>query len=162
MTQIREFEFDSYNQLLSASLYSSPTTVQARTSYLYGTGNERKQRQDFVRGALLQTTHYAQEAEVLYNADGTVEVRRNVGSVLRITTVAANGVETYKQRHVLSDHLGSIEVITNDQGVVQEQLGFDIFGFRRDPGSGLAILGYVDSNTKRGFTGHEHVEALGI
>ncbi|NJR43974.1 RHS repeat-associated core domain-containing protein [bacterium] len=162
LTQIREFEFDSYNQLLTATLYSTPTTMQARTSYVYGTGNERKQRQDFVGGVLQQTTHYFQEAEILYNANSTVEVRRNIGSVLRITTVASNGVQTYKQRHVLSDHLGSIEVITNDQGVPQEQLGFDIFGSRRDPSGGLAVLGYVDIHTKRGFTGHEHVEAMGI
>ena len=59
------------------------------------------------------------------------------------------------------DALGSIVAVTNASGTVLEQMAFDAWGRRQRP------TGRVDpfldpSNGNRGFTGHEHLDELGL
>ncbi|NJO12121.1 MAG: RHS repeat-associated core domain-containing protein [Gammaproteobacteria bacterium] len=65
------------------------------------------------------------------------------------------------------DHLGSIDSITNQAGAVQVRLSYDTFGKRRNaagwwgavPGADLTAI----ANTSRlGYTGHEHLDNLGL
>ena len=66
-------------------------------------------------------------------------------------------------RYIHTDHLGSIDTITKEDGTVEESLSYDAFGKRRTAtnwsvlGSLLAVM-----NTNRGFTGHEHLDDVGL
>jgi RHS repeat-associated protein len=80
------------------------------------------------------------------------------------TAVAAKSITDRQWWH--RDHLGSIASITNASYVVTQRFSYDPFGKRRD------ITGSYDANgvlvydhptaTDRGFTGHEHLDDVGI
>lgn len=62
-----------------------------------------------------------------------------------------------------TDHLGSVDVITDQSGLEKERTSFDAFGLRRldtwQPGNPLPLA--VD-NVRQGFTGHEQIDDVGL
>jgi len=77
----------------------------------------------------------------------------------------------HKLHYLNGDRLGSIDTITNAQGDVVERHGYDAFGKPRagnwllDSTAGgelNARLGLYSTVTHRGFTGHEHVDSVGL
>ena len=67
---------------------------------------------------------------------------------------------------VYSDNLGSIRCLTDFQGNVVQQLGYDAWGQRRNPltGEKLTSIELIDSYriTRRGFTTHEHIDEMNL
>ena len=63
--------------------------------------------------------------------------------------------------YIYTDYLGSLRCITDASGNVEQKLAFDAWGNRRDPISGdkegQPVLLFT-----RGFTGHEHLDELGL
>ncbi|GAA0508691.1 hypothetical protein GCM10009097_27270 [Pigmentiphaga daeguensis] len=82
------------------------------------------------------------------------------GTVAIYTTRSTN-VTTLRYLH--KDHLGSTNAVSDETGAVVERLAYDAWGKRQfpngttDPGNTLAGV-----NTDRGFTGHEHLEEVGL
>ena len=82
-----------------------------------------------------------------------------------VTSHMANKLEYWHK-----DLLGSVVATTNQAGSVTQRLAYDPFGKRRQPNSAYDAAGaiVVDWNasgtpgTDRGFTGHEHLDDLGI
>jgi RHS repeat-associated protein len=70
-----------------------------------------------------------------------------------------NGNQMY---YIHKDHLGSINVITNQSGAAVEEMSFDAWGRRRNPTNwtytGIPTTHIID----RGYTGHEHLDQFGI
>ncbi len=65
-------------------------------------------------------------------------------------------------RYMHYDPLGSIDTITGPKGEVVDRLSFDPFGARR-PGDWRATsVVILPSFSNRGFTGHEHIDELGL
>ncbi|MFA9343010.1 hypothetical protein, partial [Escherichia coli] len=58
-------------------------------------------------------------------------------------------------RYFHSDRLGSITTLTDECGVIVEQLAYDSWGKRRHPNGNDDPAGAITSQTSRGFTGHE-------
>jgi RHS repeat-associated protein len=98
----------------------------------------------------------------------TTEYRHTIrggNGAAAIHTRRSNGTsDTY---YLHKDHLGSPELITNAQGGEVVRLSFGAYGERRDgadwsgppPGSDLIAI----ANTgRRGFTGHEHLDNVGL
>jgi hypothetical protein len=73
-----------------------------------------------------------------------------------------NADETTLTRYFHTDHLGSIAVITNETGVVQQRLSYDAWGPRRHPDGTPDPAGAIQSEPTRGFTGHEHLAEVGL
>ena len=70
-------------------------------------------------------------------------------------------------RYLLTDHLGSLEVITDALGSLVQTVGFDPWGQRRraDTGAALAALARQHVNsalTMRGYSDHEMVDTVGL
>jgi RHS repeat-associated protein len=67
-----------------------------------------------------------------------------------------------KMYYIHQDHLGSFDVVTDQEARVVERYSFDAWGNRRDPNN----WSQVDSRSSwlfaRGFTGHEHLDRFGI
>ncbi|HVQ13604.1 MAG TPA: RHS repeat-associated core domain-containing protein, partial [Vicinamibacterales bacterium] len=90
--------------------------------------------------------------------------------------VGASPAGALYHRYLHRDHIGSIVAMTDASGTVVERSGFDPWGKRTsyqtwDPvlpgtftagGVGAGGLTNGVTSTKRGFTGHEHVEELGF
>ncbi|MCG8651041.1 MAG: hypothetical protein MI861_14480, partial [Pirellulales bacterium] len=72
-----------------------------------------------------------------------------------------NTVTSSKTRYLHRDHLGSVESITDEAGAISEQLSYDPHGKRR-LGDWQAGSPTTPAETPRGFTGHEHLDAVGL
>ncbi|WP_157981262.1 RHS repeat-associated core domain-containing protein [Aliidiomarina iranensis] len=75
--------------------------------------------------------------------------------------------ESITTRYVYTDHLGSVDVITDDAGQVEEKLSFDAFGKRRAvfKSNNQAVnftLASILSLTHKGYTGHEQVDHASV
>ncbi|MBS1982826.1 MAG: hypothetical protein JST16_01535, partial [Bdellovibrionales bacterium] len=60
----------------------------------------------------------------------------------------------------VSDHLGSIAVVTDSAGTVTERLSYDAWGRRRNSNGTDNTSCNITSGTTRGFTGHEEMDAI--
>ena len=69
---------------------------------------------------------------------------------------------TLSTRYFHTDHLGSISVITDENGNVVERLSFDAWGKRRHPDGTDDATGGITSQTTRGFTGEEELSVSGL
>lgn len=89
------------------------------------------------------------------SADG-----RLVGSLTRASTDALNAsIPAYY--HL--DHLGSLDRITDQWGTVIEKLDFDAWGKRRWANGSDDAQGLIPpSSARRGFTGHEQLDNVGL
>lgn len=65
-------------------------------------------------------------------------------------------------RWYVSDHLGSIAVLTDETGAVAERLSYDAWGKRRFPNGTDDPTGSISSTTTRGFTGHEMIDDVDL
>ncbi len=83
-------------------------------------------------------------------ADGKMVAQRD--------KVVSTGVVTWS--YFVTDHLGSVAVITNAAGAIAEQLGYDAWGKRRNAAGTDAACGTISSAASRGFTGHEMIDGL--
>ncbi|NLO50300.1 MAG: RHS repeat-associated core domain-containing protein, partial [Bacteroidales bacterium] len=64
--------------------------------------------------------------------------------------------------YVLNDHLGSVQVLANEQGGKLEEYSYDAWGLRRDPNTWRPDNSPQQNLTDRGFTGHEHLDAFAL
>jgi RHS repeat-associated protein len=69
---------------------------------------------------------------------------------------------TEKTRYIHTDHLGSTDVITDENGQIKGRMSFAAFGNRRhaDWDNPTSVLAGIE--THHGFTGHEHLDEVGI
>jgi RHS repeat-associated protein len=78
---------------------------------------------------------------------------------MRIINIAA---ETISTRYFHTDHLGSISVITDENGVVLERLSYDAWGKRRFASGADDPTGSITSQSTRGFTGEEQLDTVAL
>jgi RHS repeat-associated protein len=104
---------------------------------------------------------------------GITTTKRYIGGFLVITTTSLNSITSY--RYLFRDALGSLDAIATETGMVVERLSFDAWGNRRHaspPGAAnlwsnfdpLAAANATATNpvTRKGYTGHEQVDAVGL
>ena len=76
------------------------------------------------------------------------------------------GTYTPQVRYPHRDHLGSVVAITTETGTVESRSSFDVWGKRRDPATWVTpapgTFTAAPTATDRGYTGHEHVDELGL
>ncbi|MEH8019593.1 RHS repeat-associated core domain-containing protein [Rheinheimera muenzenbergensis] len=98
----------------------------------------------------------------LIKEGSSTTIRRNIGNAL--VERSGNSITT---RYVYTDHLGSVDVITDDKGLIEQKLSFDAFGKRRmvftPSHQPVALtLAAILNRTHRGFTGHLQVDHASI
>ncbi len=103
------------------------------------------------RGSLVEWRHFIQGGK----GTAAIYTRRSGSSTVTDTV------------YVHRDHLGSPELITNASGTVVVRLSFGAYGERRDgsdwdgpPSAGDWTK--IGNTTRHGFTGHEHLDAVGL
>ena len=147
--------------MISWSSYDKPVAITtASVSYGFEYGPDRARYRKVHNG---QTTHYVGKNFEAINASGVGfdthrhYVRAN-GRVVMIRE-DVNGAVTH--RYVHTDHLGSITALTDEAtGAVVARYSYDAWGLRRNPTTWQP--GPVTSFERRGYTGHEHLDDVGI
>lgn len=128
----------------------------------YGHEDQRTISKLFDNGNLLKTIYYAGEYEKEVMPGNNIRQLHYIpgGGGLAAIFVRNNGQDTMYYIH--SDHLGSINLITNQNGAVVKNYSFDAWGRRRNPAN------WTYSNLpstflfNRGFTVHEHLDRFDL
>ncbi|WP_316233728.1 RHS repeat-associated core domain-containing protein [Bradyrhizobium sp. SZCCHNPS2010] len=146
--------------------YNKPSSITQGTrtiSFLDDTDHQRF-KQVTPEGTTLYISAFGVQAEL--SNPGTTSARwtdyLSVGGSMLGIRVSQPGSETLATRYFHADPLGSISVITNENGVVQERLSYDAWGKRRFPNGTDDPSGSISSQTTRGFTGEEQLSVGGL
>jgi RHS repeat-associated protein len=93
---------------------------------------------------------------------GVAEHRYYVHSPERAVAIVTRGGTEPGTRYLHVEHLGSVDVLTREDGTIAEQRSYDPFGQRRDPVWGQPPPMSFTSKTTQGFTGHESDDEVGL
>ena len=113
----------------------SITGPNGTSTFSYGPDMQRYQQTatNNVTGVTTTTTYVGNLFQVVSTPSGT-QYQHSIlaaGGVVAVHTLDQAGNASTSYIH--TDHLGSVDTETNDQGVVTLQMSFDAFGLRRDP-----------------------------
>ena len=154
------FGYDAYEQVLLMARGNLASSVPAFDAEIaYGPDRARYRRIDRQNASVVRTTRYVGNVEFIIES-GVTRTRRYLAGGAVVTT-ASNLPGQVEDRWVLTDHLGSSDVVVNDAGAVVESTGFDAWGLRRNAGN-ATLPGTALVTTTRGFTSHEHFDAIGL
>jgi RHS repeat-associated protein len=78
----------------------------------------------------------------------------------KLIAVRFNQAGTVTMGYFTLDHLGSISVITDQNGAIVERDSYDAWGRRRNANGTDAVCGANSSETTRGFTGQEEMDQV--
>ena len=163
----RSFEYTTYDQVALI------TKDSAQTAFYYAPDRSRWQRIDTKNGIKTITRYLGSIERIETEHTGAVEWKRNVAGALFTyktdtgNNLLANGVS---KAFIYKDHLGSVDIITDAVGTLTHSMSFDAWGARRSAEawnsaydiSKLTLTGFNHEVTKRGYTGHEMVDEMGI
>ncbi len=188
--------YDANGNMLSGDGRTIQYSIFDKPTYIYNQGNDvsttisySPNRSRYARvdsesnGAT--TYHYALGIhERISKPNGEIEERNFIGGFAIITnTIVSNTVTEASTSYLHKDHLGSITVITDEIGRIEEEFSFDPWGKRRVPnlhqletllGDWTTLGIYQQANltvdayslrsgiTNRGFTGHEQMDGVGL
>jgi RHS repeat-associated protein len=173
-------DYDERNNVTQIHVGPNESAIVARDQFWYDTDDQRVQSlESWDESGTTRTRR------VLYLGGDVEEVRAPATAthdrIVRLQVTAAVRAiarrrasdqvwEAWYFEYAHRDHLGSVDVITNSAGVVQQKTSFDPYGGRRSttwnadlPTAGLAALrDWQDSRGSRGFTDHEHLNRTGF
>jgi RHS repeat-associated protein len=156
--------YPTIQQNITYSPFNKVNTVSegnVAASFLYGVDMQRV-RMEYTVGTATKTTYYLPDYEKEEGNLGTNYERVYVAAPTGLAAIIINGTNYY----VHTDHLGSIMALTDQSSNLVAEYSYDAWGRRRDPNTYLpytntAVLPAGDLLT-RGYTGHEHLQGLGL
>jgi RHS repeat-associated protein len=139
---------------------TAPAALQAgagRTWYLHGDNNDLFYEVEQKTNGITEYKHYLSAGGIVF----AMQVSRSGTLAAGNATVGNNLASSLRYFH--HDHQGSTIAVTNEAGAVIERMAFDPWGKRRN------VNGLIDASdsingltTDRGYTGHEHLDEMGI
>jgi len=152
------------NRTLTWNVANLPTKItQGAIARYFAYGPDRaRYKQSLTGSGSTETTHYVGG---LYEqlSKGSITTRRHHiyanGQVIAVYSTQNNTQGTVQYLH--RDHLGSVDTITNDSGQVIARLSYDAWGKRR-ASNWSQPPGQLTASFNRGFTGHEHLDDVGL
>ncbi len=156
----QKIDFNRYNMVEEIT----NTTTGEKMNFTYGPGQTRKiSRYTSTAGNI--TKYYFGNMEKTITSAGNEEQVLFLGGGNGLSAIYVTGKNddgTYeKLYHVLTDHLGSLVALADENGNITHEQSFDAWGNFRDPGTWgetheqAGIFG-------RGYTGHEHIAAFDL
>jgi RHS repeat-associated protein len=142
-------------------------TGQLVSSYniTYGPDDQRRKSHEYSSdGGSETTTIYSGLFEERSNGDRLYHISSPVGIAALVVTNKHNASKR-DIYYLYNDYQGSLIAVQKKGSATLEQMSYDPWGRRR---SGTNWLDYENINTpftdlyKRGYTGHEHIEAFGL
>jgi RHS repeat-associated protein len=161
-------------QNITYNVFKSPVQIEEvgkdKISFTYNDDNNRSAM--FYGG--LQDDKSMRTNRKYYSSDGSMEIKYNKGALATefITYIGGDGYTapivlksdgiTQNYLYLHRDYQGSIVAITNASGVVVEKRLFDAWGaiIKVQDGAGNTLAGLTILD--RGYTGHEHLQSVGL
>jgi RHS repeat-associated protein len=171
-TQSPNFSYDADGSLLSGNgvtatwmSFGSASSIQrgtAKDAFVYGPEHQRVQETASVSGTTSSTTLYvSDEFEVVTTTSTGITEYHTYINVMgrRVAMLIDRGNDTSAWRYFYQDHLGSVELVTDQTGAVVERLSYDGWGKRRNA-DGTDATSPITALDTRGFTDHEMMDNL--
>ena len=153
------------------------TAPVARDEFAYDPNGQRYARKSSWQAGSTTVTEevaYIGAVEIISDNETTglqtITKTRLSPDVMHVKIQGSTTAEVFEYAH--RDHLGSIEVVTDDNGNILDRLAFEPFGSRKkkDWGGNISTteldsllgLDWDHSRKARGFTGHEHLDRTGF
>lgn len=165
---------------LGYNVFGQPVSISRpglETLFTYAPDKRRVRQATNNAGQITETRYYADGAYEEVIRDSAVRRKITIsGEVLRVVKAStSNPVQSASLSYLHKDHIGSVEVITDQYGAVKSVTGtaaefaYQPFGERREPGgealstqAEAALPTVTFDTTTRGFTGHEHLDETGL
>ena len=148
--------------------YNQPNNIASgsnSTQFNYN-ANHQRWKQVAVDAGVTTTTYYVGGILEKVVRPGVTEYRHLIPAGSNSVIYKRNTDSTTNIYYVTSDHLGSGDLVMNSSGGVMARESFTAFGERRGsnwqgpPSAGdMTVFG---NTTRRGFTGHEMLDAVGL
>ncbi len=152
----------SYDATRLSRVISSTGNTNAKSSFWYSPGGSRYKRIDEKNGSITRTVRYFGAVEKEVTPTKTL-IRESIGVFLLINREIIGAAVQRQYRYMFADHLGSVDLITDENANIIERMSFDAHGARRQDNSwAQSILNYQPDTTLRGFTGQEMLDDLGL
>jgi len=160
------------NRTVAWSSFNKPVRIAdalglAASEFVYGPSRARIRQTVFEGAAVTRTvTYVGTDFERRAPASGPAElvhyIRAGGTVVAEVTKTDDGNPATDRTRWLHRDHLGSVALVTDEAGAVAEDRSFGPWGEARNadwltPASPPPLL-----ESPRGFTGHEHISAVGL
>ena len=152
------------NRIVAYTSYDKPSRITqgSRTISFVDDSEHRRFKQVTPEGTTLYIAGFG--VMVVVTSPGTASAKWTdylaVGSEKVGMRVLASAAVTTRYFH--TDHLGSISVVTNENGVVVERLSYDAWGKLRNPDGTDNTIGSITSQTSHGYTGEEQLSVAGL
>lgn len=153
---------------ISYTSYNKPDViVNGANSVMFNYGADRSRYKQVKQGDTPQSTSTIVYVGGLYERETTAlpdkvthrhYIQASTGVIAVRTEIEGEDTTT---RYLHRDHLGSVDTMTDEFGQVMERLSFDAWGQRRLANWQDAPLALL-SSLSRGFTGHEHLDSVGL
>jgi len=153
----RTYTWTSYNQV--ASITKGTTTV----SFNFDVDHQRVKEinsNGTIIFVMAGGVHY--EKKIGPRVTEHQHFIRAAGGIVALYATETGATTSAKTRYFHLDHLDSIRVITDESGAVLERLSYDPWGKRRLANGNDDPYGMSGGVTTRGFTGHEHLDDVGL
>jgi RHS repeat-associated protein len=151
--------------------YNLPGVINAgsnSSTLSYGAYRNRY-KQSAVTAGVTETTVYIGGILEKVTRSGVTEYRHRIeggNGTAAIYVRRSSGSPATETYFVHRDQLGSPELITNAAGAVVVRLSFGAYGERRDSDWDGAVssadMTAIGNTTRRGFTGHEHLDSVNL
>ncbi len=149
------------------NLPASIASAAGSSTFSYDPDGNRYYQAATFNGNGTDTTYIGGLFEVV-STSTTTEYRHNIvadGQIVAVHTIDQSG-DAYTD-YLHSDHLGSVDVITNDSGNVIQTMSFDAFGMRRDPTNwdydlSQNTISTLKNYTDRGYTDQEELDSVAL
>ena len=150
--------------------YNKPKKIELgadASEFFYGPNRSRYRRVETINNQIIEEAFYIGNTEIIDKDDGLRrEYRRNIGGIaIEHFYLRLDGSAGEKTDYVLQDNLGSPHTLLDELGQITYRVGFDAHGSRRegyDPRALIEGSNPLNDVTDRGFTGHEHLDVLGV
>lgn len=152
------YTYNSYNKVTAVS------NDTAAMAFVYGHSRNRIKQTKQLLMNQFETKYFIGDGlyEVVENSEGTTEicyVRVPGMGVVAMNTKTNQNPDKITYWH--KDNLGSIYATTDENGSLVSQLSFDVWGKRRNL-DGAPLIVHNTDVTRRGYTGHEHMDLFSL
>jgi RHS repeat-associated protein len=132
----------------------------------YGPDRDRIRRYDQLASGLTTTTYVGGKAMEEIVSAASTERRYYIGDFAVVSRTTTTSGTTAKTSYLHRDHLGSLDLVTDQSGVLVERMSFDAWGKRRQanyvPQFHISTTVSFSTITTRGYTGHEMLDDIGL
>ena len=153
---------------------NKPTLIQTanmQVEFNYGMGGTHFKRKDTLSNCTAQQVCvteilYVGHVEFVTKDNELKEIQRQIEGIAIETEYVTTGIRELQFLH--QDHLGSVNMITNEAGKLVQAFSYDPWGQRSEAYSSGTnfMLGQAAQlalpHYRRGYTGHEHLDGVGL